>query len=146
MLDNNDMISKVIMMDDNKDDDHGDHDDVDNDDDDDDEDDNGGGSDDDDNDDDNTMMMMTVIIIMMMMTMIIMIKIMTLKGAVHCAANCLRYVRSWPGRSRVQITCNTSGAYHVHHDLCHAVRTDSLPIKIYRVEIAVILSSFYWLK
>ena len=51
--------------------------------------------------------------------------IIAFKGAVqdflqspHCAVNCLQHVRSsGPGRNRVQITCNTSSAYHVQHVL-----------------------------
>ena len=31
----------------------------------------------------------------------------------HSAANCLKRMLKWPGRNRVQITCNTSSAYHV---------------------------------
>ena len=39
----------------------------------------------------------------------------------------------WPGRSHVQITCNTSSAYHVQHVVCHVVRRDSSAIKFDRV-------------
>ena len=42
----------------------------------------------------------------------------------------------WPGRNRVQITCNTSSAYHVHPAVYHLVRRDSSAIKFDRVEIA----------
>ena len=52
----------------------------------------------------------------------------------------------WPGRNRVQITCNTSGAYHVQHVVCHVLRRDSSAIKFERVEIAFILSHYRWLK
>ena len=30
----------------------------------------------------------------------------------------------WPGRNRVQITCNTSNAYHVQHVVLRATRYD----------------------
>ena len=44
----------------------------------------------------------------------------------------------WPGRNRVQITCNTSRAYHVQvsYVTCHLVRRDSSAIKFDRVEMA----------
>ena len=35
----------------------------------------------------------------------------------------------WPGRNRVQITCNTSNAYHVQRTVCHVLRKDSSAIK-----------------
>ena len=36
----------------------------------------------------------------------------------HCAMNCLpTRTLKWPGHNRVQITCNISSAYHVHHEL-----------------------------
>ena len=41
----------------------------------------------------------------------------------------------WPGCNCVQITCNTSGAYHVQHVMCHLVRRDSSAIKFDRVYI-----------
>ena len=54
-------------------------------------------------------------------TLLIIIIIIAFKGAIrdflqspHSATNCLQHVRSkWPGRNHVQITCNTSSAYHV---------------------------------
>ena len=52
----------------------------------------------------------------------------------------------WPGRNRVQITCNTSSAYHVQPAVCHLVRRDFSAKKCDRVEIAFILASFYLLK
>ena len=52
----------------------------------------------------------------------------------------------WPGHNRVQITCNTSSAYHAQPAVCHLVRRDSSAIKFDRVEIAFILSLLYWLK
>ena len=39
----------------------------------------------------------------------------------------------WQGRNRVQITCNTSGAHHGQHVVCHVVRRDSSAIKFDRV-------------
>ena len=61
----------------------------------------------------------TKIIIIIIMIIIIII-IIAFKGAIrdflqspHSAANCLQHVLKWPGRNRVQITCNTSNAYHV---------------------------------
>ena len=35
------------------------------------------------------------------------------------------------GGNRVQITCNTSGAYHMLHVVCHMVRRDSSVIKFF---------------
>ena len=61
----------------------------------------------------------------------------------HCAANCLQHSLKWPERNRVQITCNTSGAHHVQHVVCHVVQRDSSAIKFDRVEIAFILAIFY---
>ena len=40
----------------------------------------------------------------------------------------------WPGRNRVQITCNTSSAHHAHV-VCHLVRRGSSAIKFNRVEM-----------
>ena len=40
----------------------------------------------------------------------------------------------WPGFSRVQITCNTSGTHHMH--MCHVVRRDGSAIKFDKVWIA----------
>ena len=51
----------------------------------------------------------------------------------------------WPGSNRVEITCNTLGAYHVQH-VCHVVQSGSSAIKFDRVEISHILALFYWLK
>ena len=50
----------------------------------------------------------------------------------------------WPGRNRVQITCNTSSAYHVQPAVCHLVRRDSPAVKFDRVEIAFILAFFFF--
>ena len=44
----------------------------------------------------------------------------------------------WPGRNRVQITCNTSGVHHLQHVVRHVVRRDNSAIKFDRVEIAFI--------
>ena len=38
-----------------------------------------------------------------------------------------------PGCNRVEITCNTSSAYHVQHVVCHLVGMDSSAIGIDRV-------------
>ena len=46
----------------------------------------------------------------------------------------------------MQITCNTSSAYHVQHVVYHVLRRDSSAIKFDRVEIAFILAMFHWLK
>ena len=54
--------------------------------------------------------------------------------------------RKWTGRNHVQITCNTSSAYHVQPAVYHLVRRDSSAIKFDRVEIAFNLTLFYWLK
>ena len=45
-----------------------------------------------------------------------------------------------PGRSRVQITCNTQSAHYMQHVVCHLARKDSSSIKFDRVEIAFHLS------
>ena len=47
----------------------------------------------------------------------------------HCAASPTRTLR-WPGRNRVQITCTTSGAYHVQHAVCR----DGTAYKLLRYE------------
>ena len=72
------------------------------------------------------MMMMTVIIVIMKIIMM-MIVMITLTGAnrdflqsPHSAANRLQHISS--GRNGVQITCKTSGAYHVQHAVYHVVR------------------------
>ena len=49
----------------------------------------------------------------------------------------------WPGRNRVRITCNASGAYHVKHVIYHMVQMDSSAIEFDRVEVAFILALFY---
>ena len=51
----------------------------------------------------------------------------------------------WPGRNHVQITCNTSNAYHMQVSCTHLVRRDSSAIKFDRIEIAFIWALFYWL-
>ena len=48
----------------------------------------------------------------------------------YCAANSPECILKWQGRSRVQITCNTSGAYHAQHVVCHVVRWDGSAIKL----------------
>ena len=53
---------------------------------------------------------------------------------------------SGPGCDHLQITCNTSSAYHVQPAICHSVRMDSSAIKFDRVEITFISASFYGLK
>ena len=52
----------------------------------------------------------------------------------------------WPGRNPVQITFNTSSAYHVQPAVCHLVRRDSSAFKFDRVELSFIFALFYWLK
>ena len=44
----------------------------------------------------------------------------------------------WSKCNRVQITCNTSSAYHVQRVMCHLVQTDSSAIKFDIAEIAFI--------
>ena len=62
-------------------------------------------------------------------------------------ANSLQHVRSsGPVRNRVQVTCNTSSAFHVQPAVCHLVRRDSSAIKFDRVGIAFILALLYWLE
>ena len=51
----------------------------------------------------------------------------------------------WQGRSYVLITCNTLGAHHMQHVMSHMVRKDRSTINFDRVEIAFILTLFYWL-
>ena len=51
----------------------------------------------------------------------------------------------WPRHNRVNITCNTTSAYHVQLIVCHLVRSDSSAIKSDRVEISFILALLYWL-
>ena len=41
------------------------------------------------------------------------------RSSPHCAANCLQHARS-SGPGAVQITCNTSNAYHVQHVVLRA--------------------------
>ena len=48
----------------------------------------------------------------------------------------------WPGRNRVQITCDISGSHHVQNVVCYVVVRDSSAIKYDRVEIAFILALF----
>ena len=48
--------------------------------------------------------------------------------------------------NHVQITCNTSSAYHVQHVVHHVVQRDSSVIQFDRVGIAFISALFYWLK
>ena len=78
---------------------------------------------------------------MMMMMMRIIIIIIELKGAIRDFFFTISPLRrelsqtrtlQWPGSSRVQITCNTSSAYHVQHVVCHGVR-DSSAVKFDRV-------------
>ena len=52
----------------------------------------------------------------------------------------------WPGRCRVQITCNTQSAHRVQHVVCHFLRRDGSAIKVGGAKIAFILAVFYWLK
>ena len=47
---------------------------------------------------------------------------------------------NWPGHIRVQITCNTSSAYHVQHVVLNAQL-----LKLTEFEIAFIAALFYWL-
>ena len=49
----------------------------------------------------------------------------------------------WPGRNRVQITRNTSSAYHVRQAVCHLLRRYSSAVKCDRVEIAFIFSFIF---
>ena len=60
--------------------------------------------------------------------MIMIIIMIALKSEIRKFHNLLtapaRMLR-WPGRNRVQITCNISSAYHVQHVVCHLVRSGS---------------------
>ena len=51
----------------------------------------------------------------------------------------------WPGHNRVQIMCNTSSAYHMHHVMCHEVQRDSSAIKFHRVQVTFTPALSYWL-
>ena len=50
------------------------------------------------------------------------------------------------GCKLAQITCNTSSTDHVKHVVCQMLRRDSSAIKFDRVEIALMLTVFYWVK
>ena len=52
----------------------------------------------------------------------------------------------WTDGNRVQITYNTSGAYHVQRAVCHMARRDSSAIKFDRFGMVLILAVFRWLK
>ena len=52
---------------------------------------------------------------------------------------------NWPLLNHLQITCSTSGAYHVQR-VCNMVRRDSSAIKSDILEIAFILALFHWVK
>ena len=66
---------------------------------------------------------MTMVMTMVMISTIKVIIVMTLRGPIQdlCTISLLLSQQSparalkWPVRSRVQITCNASGAYHVQH-------------------------------
>ena len=61
--------------------------------------------------------------------------------------NCLQHVRSGGlGANRVQITCNTSSAYHVQHTVCHLVRRYSSAIKLKKFKSQIFGFIFNWLK
>ena len=55
-------------------------------------------------------------------------------------------ILKWPGCTHVQITCSTSGSYHVQHAMSYVVRIDSTAVYFYRIEMTVILALFRWLK
>ena len=81
----------------------------------------------------------------MMIIMMMMMIIIALKDASRDFYNLLTALSptlKWPGCNRVQITCNTSNAYHVQH-VYHVVRRDSSAVKLDSVEIAFILALFY---
>ena len=52
----------------------------------------------------------------------------------------------WPRRNCVRITCNSAGALHVQHVVCHVIRRNSSAVEFDRDKIAFILALFYWLK
>ena len=88
-----------------------------------------------------------MIIIIIIIVIIIMIIIIALEGAIQIfTISSLRRELSptrtfkWQGLNRVQITCNTSRAYHVQHVVCHVIRQDSSAIECNR---DVISTSFY---
>ena len=72
------------------------------------------------------MMMMIIIIIIIIIIIMIMIIIIALKGANRDFFFTIPSLRrepsptrtlKWPGRNLVQISCNTSSAFHVQHAL-----------------------------
>ena len=52
-------------------------------------------------------------------------------------------ILTWQRRSCVQITCNTSGAYHVQH-VCHVLRTENSAIDFERAVVAFIFKFISW--
>ena len=70
------------------------------------------------------------------------VKMIAFKGTVGDFRALRTVYNSWPGRNRVQMTCDTSSAYHVQHVVCHVVQRDRSAIKFGRIEIAF----FNWLR
>ena len=102
------------------------------------------------------MMMMMMIIMMNMMIIIIIIIIITFKGAnqnsftISSLRRELSPTRTleWPECIRVQITCNTSSAYHVQHVVLRATWYEGTAqlLNLTEFEIAFFFSAlFYWL-
>ena len=52
----------------------------------------------------------------------------------------------WPGRNRVQITWNTSTAYHMQYDARRVERRGTSAIKLDGADITFISTLFHWLK
>ena len=81
-----------------------------------------------------------IIITMMMMMMMIMIMIITVAstGVIrdHFTISSLRpelfptRTLKWPGRNRVQITCNTLGARHMQYIVCHKGTVQPLSLAV----------------
>ena len=76
------------------------------------------------------MMMMMMIIIIIIILIIIIIAFKAQFEVCFTVANTYSHL---PGRNCVQITCNTTNAYHVQRVTCHVVRRDSSAIKFDRV-------------
>ena len=79
--------------------------------------------------------------------------IIALKGAIGDFCNLLTAPRTVSSTyaqvaraNHMQITCNTSSAYHVQSAVCHLEQRDSSAVKFDRIEIEFILAFFWWLK
>ena len=61
----------------------------------------------------------------------------------HCAVSCLQHVHSsWPGRNRMQITCNTSSSCHVQYIVLYATWYEGTAQLLSLIELKSHLLSF----